>query len=147
MGNPALTRVHDEEVEYAYPRHKGSKTWGRAFGTRTWLPRDLMIKSLACSSLRLVTAWKHLEMLRQSAACESMTEVRSTSGQTQTGLTTRVRVQLLPFPLALLSNCILTWEFPKIRATLFWGPYDKDPTIWGTILLGFGVPYFNTFFP
>ena len=70
--------------------------------------------------------------------------MRSTSGQT--GLTTRVRVQLLPFPLALLSNCILTWEFPIIRATLFWGPYDKDPTIWSTILLGFGVPYFNTFF-
>ena len=21
------------------------------------------------------------------------------------------------------------WEFPKIRATLFWGPYIKDPTI------------------
>ena len=21
------------------------------------------------------------------------------------------------------------WEFPKIRDTLFWGPYNKDPTI------------------
>ena len=21
------------------------------------------------------------------------------------------------------------WEFPKIRGTLFWGPYHKDPTI------------------
>ena len=21
------------------------------------------------------------------------------------------------------------WEFPKIRGTVFWGPYDKDPTI------------------
>ena len=21
------------------------------------------------------------------------------------------------------------WEFPKIRSTLFWGPYNKDPTI------------------
>ena len=21
------------------------------------------------------------------------------------------------------------WEFPKIRCTLFWGPYNKDPTI------------------
>ena len=21
------------------------------------------------------------------------------------------------------------WEFPKIRGTLFWGPYKKDPTI------------------
>ena len=20
------------------------------------------------------------------------------------------------------------WEFPKIRGTLFWGPYNKDPT-------------------
>ena len=26
------------------------------------------------------------------------------------------------------------WEFPKIRGTLFWGPYNKDPTVWGTIL-------------
>ena len=21
------------------------------------------------------------------------------------------------------------WEFPKIRGALFWGPYNKDPTI------------------
>ena len=21
------------------------------------------------------------------------------------------------------------WEFPKMRGTLFWGPYNKDPTI------------------
>ena len=21
------------------------------------------------------------------------------------------------------------WEFPKSRGTLFWGPYNKDPTI------------------
>ena len=21
------------------------------------------------------------------------------------------------------------WEFPKIRGTLFWGPYKKDPTV------------------
>ena len=25
------------------------------------------------------------------------------------------------------------WEFPKIRGTLFWGPYNKDPTTYGTI--------------
>ena len=25
------------------------------------------------------------------------------------------------------------WEFPKIRGTLFWGLFNKDPTIWGTI--------------
>ena len=31
-------------------------------------------------------------------------------------------------------------EFPKIRGTLFWGPYNKDPTIWGTIL---GPPIFG----
>ena len=24
---------------------------------------------------------------------------------------------------------LLGWEFPKIRGTLFWGPYNKDPTI------------------
>ena len=23
----------------------------------------------------------------------------------------------------------MIWEFPKIRGTLFGGPYDKDPTI------------------
>ena len=23
----------------------------------------------------------------------------------------------------------LKWGFPKIRGTLFWGPYNKDPTI------------------
>ena len=32
------------------------------------------------------------------------------------------------------------WEFPKIRGALFWGPYDKDPTIKGTIL---GSPIFG----
>ena len=30
--------------------------------------------------------------------------------------------------------CFRIWEFPKIRGTLFWGPYNKDPTIQGTIL-------------
>ena len=29
----------------------------------------------------------------------------------------------------LLSNSIPLWEFPKIRGTFFWGPYNKDPTI------------------
>ena len=32
------------------------------------------------------------------------------------------------------------WEFPKIRVTLFWGPYNKDPAIPGTIL---GSPIFG----
>ena len=32
------------------------------------------------------------------------------------------------------------WEFPKIRGTLFWGPYNKDPTIRGTFL---GSPIFG----
>ena len=32
------------------------------------------------------------------------------------------------------------WEFPKIRGTLFGGPYSKDPTIQGTIL---GSPVFG----
>ena len=31
-------------------------------------------------------------------------------------------------------------EFPKIRGTLFWGPCDKDPTVWGAIL---GSPIFG----
>ena len=24
---------------------------------------------------------------------------------------------------------VLIWEFPKTRGTLFWGPYNKDPTV------------------
>ena len=28
-----------------------------------------------------------------------------------------------------LIHHFLKWEFPKIRGTLFWGPYNKDPTI------------------
>ena len=32
------------------------------------------------------------------------------------------------------------WEFPEIKGTLVWGPYNKDPTIFGTIL---GVPIFG----
>ena len=31
------------------------------------------------------------------------------------------------------------WEFPKIRGTLFWGPYNKDPIFWGTILGSLGL--------
>ena len=30
------------------------------------------------------------------------------------------------------------WEFPKIRGTLLWGPYNKDPTILGYYIR---VPY------
>ena len=26
-------------------------------------------------------------------------------------------------------NDMIIWEFPKIRGTLFYGPYNKDPTI------------------
>ena len=32
-------------------------------------------------------------------------------------------------------------EFPKIRGTLFGGPYNKDPIIWSTIL---GSPILET---
>ena len=34
------------------------------------------------------------------------------------------------------------WEFPKIRGTVFWGPYNKDP---GSYYLGYyiRVPYFR----
>ena len=32
------------------------------------------------------------------------------------------------------------WGFPKIRGTLFGGPYNKDYNIWGSIL---GYPYFG----
>ena len=32
-------------------------------------------------------------------------------------------------PEALNVKLYTNWEFPKIRGTLFWGPYNKDPTI------------------
>ena len=33
------------------------------------------------------------------------------------------------------------WDFPKVRGTLFWGPYNKDPTILGYyIRVPFGNP-------
>ena len=32
------------------------------------------------------------------------------------------------------SQAALKWDFPKIRGKLFGGPYNKDPTIYGTIL-------------
>ena len=31
--------------------------------------------------------------------------------------------------LVLRVSCLITWEFPKIRGTLFWGPCNKDPTM------------------
>ena len=34
----------------------------------------------------------------------------------------------------------MIWEFPKIRGTIFWGPYNKDPTIESTLL---GSPVFG----
>ena len=34
-----------------------------------------------------------------------------------------------PEPRILERMASAMWEFPKIRDTLFWGPYNKDPTI------------------
>ena len=39
-----------------------------------------------------------------------------------------------------LHRMMLILEFPKIGGTLFWGPYNEDPTIWGTRL---GSPIFG----
>ena len=39
-----------------------------------------------------------------------------------------------------LKGSIRVLEFPQIRGTLFWGPYNKDHTIWDTIL---GSPMFG----
>ena len=36
------------------------------------------------------------------------------------------------------------WEFPKIRVTLFWGPYNKDPAIPGNYIR---VPYVRKLWP
>ena len=35
----------------------------------------------------------------------------------------------IPKPNRLLGLFTFSWEFPKIAGTLFWGPYNKDPTI------------------
>ena len=32
-----------------------------------------------------------------------------------------------------IRGSIRGFRFPNIRGTLFGGPYNKDPTIWGTI--------------
>ena len=34
-----------------------------------------------------------------------------------------------PCGLIFRRSLLELWGFPKIRATLFWGPYNKDPTI------------------
>ena len=39
-----------------------------------------------------------------------------------------------------LIYSIARWEFPNIGGTLFWCPYDKGPTIQGTML---GSPIFG----
>ena len=33
-----------------------------------------------------------------------------------------------------MFNIIHIWEFPKVRGAVLWGPYNKDPTFFGTIL-------------
>ena len=33
------------------------------------------------------------------------------------------------FSVHTVRNLYPSWEFPKMRGTLFWCPYDKDPTI------------------
>ena len=45
-----------------------------------------------------------------------------------------------PYLLSRAALPLAMWEFPKIGGTLFWRPYNKDPTIWGTIL---GSPIFG----
>ena len=37
------------------------------------------------------------------------------------------------FDLGFRHRLTLIWEFPKIRGTFFWGPYNKDPTIFKVI--------------
>ena len=32
-------------------------------------------------------------------------------------------------PVCALRSRVEGWEFPKFGGTLFWGPYNKDPTI------------------
>ena len=43
-------------------------------------------------------------------------------------------------PTKSLPHESLEWDFPITGCTLFWGPYNKDPTIKGTT---FGSPIFG----
>ena len=56
------------------------------------------------------------------------------------GPTTREGESVLFGPLSSFRHASI-WDFPKIRGTLFWGPYSKDPTIQGTIP---GSPIFGS---
>ena len=38
-------------------------------------------------------------------------------------------IALMESLLALFGSLGSIWEFPKRRGTLFWGPYNRDPTI------------------
>ena len=40
-----------------------------------------------------------------------------------------VSILLLKYELIKRLSDTATWEFPKIRGTLFWSPYNKNPTI------------------
>ena len=46
----------------------------------------------------------------------------------------------VPLEFGARVSTVRIWEFPKIRGTRFGGPYNKDPTIEGTI---FGSPIFG----
>ena len=50
------------------------------------------------------------------------------------GAISALRGSLKPAVLAALDQPATIWEFPKIRGTLFWCPYNRDPTIYGTRL-------------
>ena len=46
------------------------------------------------------------------------------------GIDGRVRIEAAAaISIAATMQELLTWEFPKIRDTLFWGPYTQDPPI------------------
>ena len=45
-------------------------------------------------------------------------------GQTNIQMSTLLKLNEIWLP-----NSQTTWEFPKIGGTLFWGPYNTDPTV------------------
>ena len=49
-------------------------------------------------------------------------------GQGSGARRTLLQHEVARLPVVLVTGKAM-WEFPKIRGTLFWGPYNKDPTI------------------
>ena len=65
--------------------------------------------------------------------CKDSTKSRTVCGMSRceqgTGNVFRATWLRIRYPSVCLHGIRDTWEFPKIRGTVFWGPYNKDPTM------------------